>query len=427
MTPFFLYKALVNKKYLPNLRERMGFLPESLRHDGRRTIWIHSCSVGETLSVQPLAHLLSERYPDARFVFSVVTRSGRRIAEERFVKYGEGNVFYIPIDLPLFVRRVLDHVRPSILITIDTEIWPNVVRGCKLRNVPVVIANGRISAQSFQYYRYVQPFMGQILGNYTQFIMKDQEDADRIRRMGAMMSKVLVSGNLKYDRDVVEKDVSETVRTAIDKALGLSSAPTPIILAGSTHDGEETILLGVLKRLLAQPATRHVRLLIVPRHPERFNAVAALVERSGLSLTRRSVGAPSPDASVLLLDSVGELAASYEFATIAFIGGTLIPHGGQSIMEPALYAKAIVVGPHTENFPGIIDDFLENDAILQIPNDEKDRNIQIDQLTEAFTNLLTHDAERNAMGQRAQSLFGKSKGATAFTVNRIVQILEPEV
>jgi 3-deoxy-D-manno-octulosonic-acid transferase len=423
MMPFFIYNALVNRKYLPSLRERLGRLGPKLQHDNRRTIWIHSCSVGETLSVQPLAHLLSERFPDARLVFSVVTRSGRRIADERFAKYGEGNAFYAPIDLPLFVNRVLSHIQPDILITIDTEIWPNILHCCKKRGIPIVLANGRISAESFVYYQWLQPLMGRVLTNYSKLLMKDQEDADRIRRMGALTSKVMITGNIKYDRDVVEKDVSYAVREAIDSALSLSTIESPIILAGSTHDGEEYLLCEILKRLRARPETADVRLLVAPRHPERFNSVASLIEKQGLTIARRSTGAHASDAVVLLLDSVGELAAAYDFCTIAFVGGTLIPHGGQSIMEPALYAKAIVVGPHTENFPGIIDDFRDHKAVLQITADEQNKELQIDQLTEAFTKLLTDETERVAMGGRAQSLFARSKGATAATVNQIAEIL----
>jgi 3-deoxy-D-manno-octulosonic-acid transferase len=424
MIPYFLYNAIVNRKYLPSMRERMGQLPATLQADSRKTIWIHSCSVGETLSVQPLAHLLSQRFPDARLVFSVITRSGRKIADDRFAKYGKGNAFYFPIDLPIFVDRVLSIIQPDILITIDTEIWPNTVRGCHLRGVPVVMANGRISAESFQYYRWVQPLMGQVFKNYSRLLMKDQEDAERIQRMGAPAGKVIVTGSMKYDRDVVEKDVSEEVRAAIDRAFALSGSHTPIILAGSTHDDEESTLLEVLKRIRAMDAGKGARLLLVPRHPERFNAVASLAERLGFTVARRSFPSRPEAAEVLLLDSLGELASAYQFATIAFVGGTLIPHGGQSIMEPALYGKAIVVGPHCENFPGTIDDFIVHDAVLQIDADEKNKSLQIEQLTAAFVGLLTDGTARTAMGERAQSLFGRSKGATAFTVERIAEIME---
>jgi 3-deoxy-D-manno-octulosonic-acid transferase len=425
MTPYFIYNALVNKKYLPSLGERMGRLPNTLRSDGRLTIWFHSCSVGETLSVQPLAHALRERFPHARFVFSVITHTGRRIAEERFKKYGEGCVFYFPIDLPPFVNRVLDIVQPDILVKIDTEIWPNALHACRERRVPVLLANGRISAKSFRSYRWAQPLLGRVFENYRVLLMKSQEDADRIQTMGAPPSKIRISGNIKYDRDVVEKEVTAAQLRALSAALGLDrDGHGPLIVAGSTHENEEETLFAVLKRLRETKGLEKLRLLIAPRHPERFGVVASLAEKRGFPVTRRSAGKSNPKAQVLVLDTLGELATAYQFATVAFVGGTLIPHGGQSIMEPALWGKAIVIGPHMENFPREIEDFLAKEAVLQIPADETQKAQQVDQLVEAFSRLLANEAEREAMGGRAQSIFESSKGATAFTVDQIAALLE---
>lgn len=425
MTPYFIYNALVNKKYLPSLGERMGFLPKTLKSDGRLTIWFHSCSVGETLSVQPLAHALQQRFPHARLVFSVITHTGRRIADDRFKRYGEGNVFYFPIDLPPFVNRVLDNVQPDILIEIDTEIWPNALHACRRRRIPVLLANGRISAKSFRSYRWIQPVLGHVLKNYRIFLMKSREDADRIQQMGAPPSKIRISGNIKYDRDVVEKEVSDAQIRAIDTALDLRrEGDGPLIVAGSTHEDEEEAIFAVLKRLWKIPGLERTRLLIAPRHPERFGVVAALAEKRGFQVSRRSAGNPNPKAQVLVLDTLGELATAYSFATVAFVGGTLIPHGGQSIMEPALWAKAIVIGPHMENFPREIEDFLVQDAVYQIPADESQKAAQIDQLVDAFQHLLEHPEERDSMGLRAQGLFESSKGATAFTVDQISALIE---
>lgn len=425
MTPYFLYNALVNKKYLPSLGERMGNLPDTLKHDGRLTIWFHSCSVGETLSVQPLAHALKERFPGARFVFSVITHTGRRIADERFKKYGEGNVFYFPIDLPPFVNRVLDHIQPDILVEIDTEIWPNMLHACRRRRIPVLLANGRISAKSFRSYRWVQPALGRVFENYRVLLMKSHEDAGRIQTMGAPPSKIRVSGNIKYDRDVVEKEVSRAQMHALDTALGLSrEGDGPLIVAGSTHETEEETLFAVLKRLCKIKGLERTRLLIAPRHPERFGVVASLAEKRGFGVTRRSAGKANPKAQVLVLDTLGELATAYQFATVAFVGGTLIPHGGQSIMEPALWGKAIVIGPHMENFPREIEDFLVKDAVLQIPAGESEKAEQVDQLVEGFSQLFANEEERDMMGARAQSIFESSKGATAFTVDQIAALLE---
>ena len=425
MTPFFLYKAWRHQKYLPALRQRLGRLPDTLKSDGRPTIWIHSCSVGETLSVQPLAHALSRRFPETRFVFSTITKTGQAIAQERFQKYGAGNTFYFPIDLAWIANRVLDWIQPSLLLTIDTEIWPNVLHETRKRQIPIVMVNGRLSPESFPYYQPVQALMGQVFQNYSLLLMKGPEDAERVQRLGAPPSKIQVSGNIKYDKDVVEKDVSEAQARALDEALGLTTADAPLIVAGSTHDDEEQTLFDVLRRLRHTPGLEGTRLLIAPRHPERFAPVAALAEKYGFCVQRRS--APTPDkrdAEVLVLDTLGELAAAYQFATVVFVGGTLIPHGGQSIMEPALYAKPIVVGPSMKNFAAIMNDFRVRGGVSQISADEKDKEAQRQQLTEAFARLLQDPSAREAMGAAARSVFDGSKGATQFTVERIAAIYE---
>ena len=198
MAPFFLYKAWRHQKYLPALRQRLGFLPDTLKSNGAgQTFWIHSCSVGETLSVVPLAAALRQRFPNACFVFSTITKTGQAIAQQRFAEYGDGHTFYFPIDLASIANRVLDWVRPTLLITIDTEIWPNVLHETHRRNIPIVLCNGRISAESFGYYRWAQFALGRIFQNYNLLLMKSPEDARRIQQMGASPSKILVSGNLK--------------------------------------------------------------------------------------------------------------------------------------------------------------------------------------------------------------------------------------
>ena len=429
MAPYFLYRAWKRQKYLPALRQRLGFLPETLKSDGRPTIWIHSCSVGETLSVGPLAQSLHERFPDARLVFSTITKTGQAIAQDRFAKYGSGNAFYFPIDLAFIANRVLDTLRPSLIVMIETEIWPNTLHEAKKRGIPVVMVNGRISAESFTYYRWVQPLMGPVFRNYALLLMKAREDADRLQRMGAPPSKLLVSGSIKYDRNVAaEKETASKQAPALDAALALTASEVPLIVAGSTHDDEEATLLEVLRRLRRIPGLEKTRLLLVPRHPERFAAVALLAERQGFTVKRRSDPAPgNPSAEVLVLDTLGELSTAYSFATVAFVGGTLIPHGGQSIMEPALYAKAIVVGPSMLNFPQIIDDFLDRGGIAQIAADETDQEAQKAQLTDAFAKLLLDPAARASMGRAALSVFEGSQGATQFTVDRLAALFEEKL
>ncbi|MGI4790138.1 MAG: 3-deoxy-D-manno-octulosonic acid transferase [Janthinobacterium lividum] len=429
MAPYFLYRAWKHQKYLPALKQRLGALPDTLKSDGRPTIWIHSCSVGETLSVQPLAHALNQRFPEARLVFSTITKTGQAIAQERFAKYGAGNSFYFPIDLASIANKVLDTLQPTLLIMIETEIWPNVLHEAKKRGIPVVMVNGRISAESFTYYKWVQPLMGPVFWNYSLLLMKAREDADRLQRMGAPPSKIKVSGSIKYDRNLLaEKDVTEAQMKALDSALALTSTDAPLIVAGSTHDDEETTLLEVLRRIRLTPGLETTRLLIVPRHPERFGVVAQLAGRAGFKVKRRSDPAPGdPTADVLILDTLGELGTAYGFATIAFVGGTLIPHGGQSIMEPALYAKPIVAGPSMLNFPQIIDDFLMRGGIAQISAEETDKEAQKQQLTEAFVELLLDADAREKMGRAAYSVFEGSQGATQFTVDHIAAIFEEAI
>lgn len=428
MAPYFLYRAWRHQKYLPELRQRLGTLPPSLKADGRPTVWIHSCSVGETLSVTPLAQALHARFPQVRLVFSTITKTGQAIAQDRFAQYGTGNTFYFPIDLPGPVRRVLDWTQPSLLITIDTEIWPNTLHEAHRRGIPIVMANGRISAQSFQYYKWLQPVMALIFRCYTALLMKAPEDAARLQRMGARPSQIEISGNLKYDRSGAERDVSQALAEALDLSFGLSQSSAPLVVAGSTHEGEEQILLDVLTRLRQLPGLEATRLMLVPRHPERFAQVAQLAQSMGFAVHRRSAPTPARgDEPVLVLDTLGELSTAYQFGTVVFVGGTLIPHGGQSIMEPAAYGRPIVVGPSMKNFPGIIDDFLEVGGIAQIAATEGDPNAQRAQLTQAFADLLTDTPAREAMGRAAHSVFEGSQGATQFTLDRIAAILEAKL
>jgi len=425
LLPILLAKAWRYRKYPPGVRQRFGRLPESLRFDGRPTIWFHSCSVGETLSAQPLVHVLHQRFPDARFVFSTITNTGQLIARQRFAKYGEGNSFYFPIDLASVANRVLDWIRPSMMVIIDTEIWPNVLHQASRRDIPVILVNGRISAASFRYYRWARPVLRRVFQNYKVLMMKSEEDAERIRYMGASPDRIMVTGNIKYDRELVEKDITEAQAQELQQAFSLHSDNGSLIVAGSTHSGEEQTLLEVLSKVRQAPGLEQTRLLVAPRHPERFEAVAALASRSGFSVKRRSNGAgPAPGAEVLILDTLGELATAYRFATVVFVGGTLIHHGGQSIMEPALYAKPIVIGPSMENFPQDIDEFRARNGVKQICAEEEDRNSQVQQLTEAFVQLLRDPAAREVLGKAAYSVFEGNRGAAQRTVEKIAAIYE---
>jgi len=420
LLPLFRYKAWRRGTDFPGISQRLGRLPENLRFDGRRTIWFHSCSVGETLSLQPLAQSLHERFPDARFVFSTTTPTGQAVARERFARFGDDSTFYFPLDLTSIVDRVLDWIQPSMVIIVETEIWPNLLRRTDSRNIPVVLVNGRISRASFRYYRWLSPFLKRVLQQYRALIMQSPEDVSRIRTMGALPDKITVTGNIKFDSDLIEEKTHTNLIRELESILGSGKQAAPLIVAGSTHPNEEHILLNVLRNLRQIPGLERTRLLLAPRHPERFESVAQLIERSGFALKRRTQAADAAvEEAVILLDTIGELPTVYQLATVVFIGGTLVNHGGHSIMEPALCSKAIVVGPSMDNFRAVLDEFRDHNSIRQITALWGNRDLQQQQLQEIFHRLLLNPEERNSIGSAARSVLDRNRGAVHKTAREI--------
>ncbi len=425
LIPVFLLKTWRRKTGFAGLSQRMGHLPDSLRFDGRPTIWFHSCSVGETLSLQPLVQFLHHRFLSARFVFSTITQTGQQIAAQRFAVYGKNNTFYFPIDFASVAGRVLDWIQPSMIVIIDTEIWPNAVRQAHRRCIPVILANGRISAASFRNYRRVRPLLRKVLQNYTALLMQSDEDALRIAEMGAPLEKISVTGNIKIDRDPPDAQSAESISRSLDEAFGLSALNAALIVAGSTHAGEEQILLEALHHIRRHSGLEKTKLLLAPRHPERFEEVARLAEGKGFTIRRRSGGAGGNSAAdVFILDTIGELAAAYGFATLAFVGGTIVRRGGHSILEPALYSKATVIGPSVENFRQIADEFLARGGMLQISAGPENPAMQLQQLLDVFMRLLQNAEERESLGRAAFSILERNRGTTRRTGEMIAAVFE---
>ena len=426
LLPVFLYKALRQGKRLPGMCQRFSRLPEHLRadpHGKRAVIWFHSCSVGETLSLEPLTRTLRRRLPEARFLFSTVTKTGQEIAVRSF---GAENVFYFPIDFAFVIRRVLDWIRPSMIVIIDTEIWPNLLRQARLRDIPVVLANGRISPASFRYYRLARPALRRIFKNYTALMMQSEEDAQRIAAIGAPPEIISMPGNMKFDGGFLQKDSREELRRDLSENFlrDADAADAPLIVAGSTHPREESVLFEVLREIRRAPDLAKTRLLIAPRHPERFNEAAAIAEAAGFAVRRRSQpNEENKHAPVLLLDTLGELAEAYRFADIVFVGGTLIRHGGHSILEPAAFSKAIVVGPYMENFRAIRDEFIARGALRHITATEDDQSSQKEQLLEVFRELLQNAQEREAMGRAALTVIEENRGAADKITDRLIEVI----
>jgi 3-deoxy-D-manno-octulosonic-acid transferase len=464
LLPYFVYQAARHGKYAGSFTERLGWLPESMRGDGRRTIWIHAVSVGEFVAATPLIERLKSNLPSNRIVVSTATLTGQRLARSHPNLFG--CVFYFPFDWKFSVRRALARVNPSVVIILETELWPNFLDECRRRGVVVILANGRISPRSFDRYQRVSSFVGRVIQDFSLMLMQSDADADRARRLGAPPDHVRVCGNLKYDilgdgaqglgiRDEKgapgkEKSKPQPPTTnayaEIDRLLALSATPH-LIVAGSTAPDEEALLLDAFRLVRSRPGLEDTRLLVAPRHPERFNEVAGLIARSGFTFARRSQamkspteaqatrvglsvedevseGGPARSPDVILLDSIGELAGIYRFATVVFVGGSLVPRGGHNIIEPAAFAKPIVVGPYTENFRQIVLDFERAAAVVQLTVTGKD---VLSSLERELSSLLSDRERARAIGERARDILVANRGATECTLAAIEELMEKSV
>jgi 3-deoxy-D-manno-octulosonic-acid transferase len=407
-SPYWLYQALRHGKYHAGFWERMGRVPKRLGLDSnsQRVIWLHAVSVGEVLAVSGLVQAMRKRFPEHRIFVSTTTDTGQAVARKRF---GEENVLYFPMDFGFAIRSYLRALRPELIVLAETEFWPNFLRLARANGARIAVVNGRISDRSWSSYRRFRFALKRMLAQVDLFLAQTEPDAERLRAIGAPSERVQVAGNLKFD-------VPVPAPPAIIEALGASLAAEnagPVLVCGSTLDGEEPLLLLAFQNVRAQ----HPRavMILAPRHPERFGEVANLIAETGLPFFRRSQWHGDQLAGgVLLLDSVGELAALYVLADLAFVGGSLVRRGGHNIIEPAQHGVAIVVGPYTQNFRDVVAQFQNRDALRVVAPSE---------LGPAFAYLLADDAERRALGKRAQETVHSQTGATARTIEALQRLL----
>ncbi|MDQ1522824.1 MAG: 3-deoxy-D-manno-octulosonic-acid transferase [Pyrinomonadaceae bacterium] len=421
LLPLFLLDALRHGKYVAGLSERLGDVPE-VDAGGREVIWLHCVSVGETQAARPLARALVERFPSHALVVSTTTLTGQRLAREVF-RDDAAAIFYFPFDWGWSVRRSLRRIKPSLVLIMETELWPRFLRECQRRDVPVALVNGRISEKSFKGYRRLGGFIKSVVGTLTLAVMQTEADAGRIRALGLSHARTRVSGNIKFDADA---DAGEqTITTELRERFAFDDEQRPLIVAASTHAPEEAITLDAYKRIVdALDNNKRPRLLVAPRHPERFNEVAALLAACGLRWARRS-SAPRDDdraCEVVLLDSIGELRGVYPLAALVFVGGSIAATGGHNVLEPAAAARCIVTGAHTFNFSSIMRDFRERDALVQLPAlAEQDAPRALAQI---FRELLNTDERRRRTGERARAALVESRGATDATIKLLAPLLE---
>ena len=413
VSPYFAYQAIRYKKYIGTLRQRLGFLPISFNFDGEESIWIHAVSVGEAITARALAADLKTRYPRLRLFLSTTTIAGQQVARQNLSNVDA--VFYFPFDWAFIVRRTLKLVRPRLFIMMETEIWPNLLRVCRKRGVKTVLINGRISSRSYPRYRLVRPFFRRVLSDVDRFCMQSEESARRLVDLGADQSRVTVTGSLKFDslelpaatpHGKPRERVLRFFRVAVNRT---------VIVAGSTMRGEEAAVLRAFARV--KVTTPSALAIIAPRHPERFAEVERLARDAGFVTTRRSelpIDA-EPRADVVVLDSIGELAQIYQLATAVFVGGSLADHGGHNILEPAVFGKPIVFGPHMQNFREIADAFISNDAAVQVQSERE--------LEDLLLALVTDPVRRARLGAAARALVEANRGAKTKTLAVIAELL----
>ncbi len=415
VSPYFVYQAIRYQKYIGSLRQRLGYLPVSFNVDGEESIWIHAVSVGEALTARALCADLRARYPRLRLFLSTTTMAGQQVAK-RSLQHVDA-VFYFPFDWTFIVRRTLALVKPRVFVMMETEIWPNLLRECRERGVKTVVINGRISSRSYPRYRLIRPFFRRVLADVDRFCMQSDESARRLVDLGGDPARVTVTGSLKFDS--LEAPVPTAHGKPRDRVLRFFRiAPNrPVVVAGSTMRGEEAAVLRAFARVKAKlPGALAV---IAPRHPERFAEVEALAKSAGFVTERRSelpIDA-EPHADVIVLDTIGELAQLYQIATVVFVGGSLVDHGGHNILEPAIFGKSIVFGPHMQNFKEIAATFLSNGAAVQVQSERE--------LGGMLLSLVSDPVRQASLGAAARALVEANRGAKNKTLAVIADLLPP--
>lgn len=455
--PYWLARMVTAAKYREGLAGRLGKVPEHLLKKpvlpgGQRfvvrggkgefqTIWVHAVSVGEVAAVTELVTQLAKRR--YRVVVSTTTRTGQRLARERF---GEKSVFYFPLDLRRIVRRYLKVLRPRMLVLVETEFWPNVLAECMRAGVPVAVVNARISDRSYPRYMRLRRLWRPILRGLSLVLAQSELDAERLRAIGVPADRVRLGGNMKFDvRPGPEAEVTTALREQLNIKMGTepgngpgSGAGMRLLVCGSTVAGEEEMLLKAWAVLVGWGMAKSgpgMCMVLAPRHPERFPAVARLLEESGLNWVRRTEWVRAPEklrpGTVFLLNSIGELASVYSVASVAFVGGSLVPAGGHNPLEPARFGVPVVMGPYFHNFRTIVGRMIEQDAIRIVG--AEGAAVQAGSgggaaagrspLVNALGGLLSDLAEAQALGARGLAVFQSESGATAFAVEALLGLL----
>jgi 3-deoxy-D-manno-octulosonic-acid transferase len=409
--PYWLLQMLRHGKYRAGLRQRFGAVPARLSQGGATpVIWVHAVSVGEVVASSAVVRALQEQFTSHRVLISTTTSTGQKLASQRF---GAENVFFFPLDFGFAIQPYLDTLRPELLVIAETEFWPNILRLAKRRGARIAVINCRISDRSLPGYKRLRSRLPKLvettLANVDLFLAQTELDRTRLVEIGANETKIKVAGNLKFD--VAAPPLPKIVVSL--RASFEHFGAGPILVCGSTLEDEEGSLLSIFRNILAN----HPKavMILAPRHPERFAEVGELVEKLGFPMWRRSLWSGEGLAgSVFLADSIGELAALYSLATVAFVGGSLVPRGGHNILEPALYGVPIITGNHYENFRDVVNFFVSRDAV---------RIVGVAELPLVFMELIENSDERATLGRNALAALASQRGATDRTVAALLELM----
>lgn len=417
MLPRFLLRMWKRGGYRKHFMQRFAVYSDDVRARlaERPRVWIHAVSVGEIFVAFRFMEEFRVARPGTAFVLSTTTSTGYRIAQSKLDP--EDVLLYYPADFPPIVKRALNLLSPEALILTECELWPNMIRKARERGIPVVLINGRISERSYSGYRRIRAFVEPVLRSMTLLLVQTDADRRRLENLGAEPDNLRVVGTAKYDIIGGDAAGEEDARRAL-AAIGCDRGD-PVIVGGSTWPGEERILMDVYRDL--KPAYPGLRLVLVPRHAERGPEVSAEIDATGLSYCRRSTmqaeeSGSGGAADVLLVDTTGELRNFYACASVIFVGKSMTSRGGQNPIEPALLAKPVVVGPHMENFPEVMEDFLKADAMLQVRDASG--------LVETLRRLLDDPALRDTYGKRAHDLVIAKQGAAQTSVKLILEVMD---
>lgn len=412
------WRLLVRGKGREGLKERLGFLPKSVLDAARGedpVVWFHAVSVGEVAAAESILHEFSLREPHAAVVLSTTTPTGRQMATRRIEVQG---IFYFPFDLVPIPERVLDALRPDMLVLVEGELWPNLLAAARRRDIPVAVVNARFSDRAYRRARLVRPLYRWVLQSVRLVCAQSEQDAERYRALGAEPSRVHVMGNTKFDERFPEVSGAEAAHLKLEFGF---PPEAPVLVAGSTHQGEDEIILEAFSHLRA--VHPDLELVIAPRHPERADSIHEAVEHYGFAVYRRShaqAGQPQPaptgpQARVAILDTIGELARVYGMATVVFVGGSLVPKGGHNILQPLAQGKPVLTGPYMHNFRDVFDLAIQAQAVRVVNN--------ATELAEAVETLLRSPDELAAWRERGLQMIAEQRGASMRIAEALVELL----